>query len=64
MLNDVSASSTGFDNSPRKSGREKTDILFFDFNTIVAATENFSSTNMLGYGGFGSVYKVPFLQKF
>ena len=31
----------------------------FDINIILVATENFS--NELGYGGFGSVYKVLFL---
>ena len=31
----------------------------FDIDIILAATENFS--NELGYGGFGSVYKVLFL---
>ncbi|XVF77739.1 hypothetical protein PTKIN_Ptkin14bG0071100 [Pterospermum kingtungense] len=29
----------------------------FDFNTIVTATDNFSSNNKLGEGGFGPVYK-------
>jgi hypothetical protein len=30
----------------------------FSFDTIAAATNNFSSENKLGAGGFGSVYKV------
>lgn len=29
----------------------------FDFDVLVAATGNFSSANLLGSGGFGSVYK-------
>ncbi|CAL9023721.1 unnamed protein product [Prunus brigantina] len=33
------------------------DIPFFDLTTIAAATDNFSLTNKLGKGGFGSVYK-------
>ncbi|XP_019169087.1 PREDICTED: G-type lectin S-receptor-like serine/threonine-protein kinase At1g11410 isoform X2 [Ipomoea nil] len=33
------------------------DVLTFDFNTIEAATDNFSEDNKLGEGGFGSVYK-------
>ncbi|XP_059660688.1 G-type lectin S-receptor-like serine/threonine-protein kinase At1g11410 isoform X2 [Cornus florida] len=34
-----------------------TDLPFFDLRTIVAATDNFSSANRLGQGGFGTVYK-------
>ena len=34
------------------------DLLIFDLSCVVAATENFSPTNKLGQGGFGSVYKV------
>jgi hypothetical protein len=34
------------------------DILVFDLCCIVAATDNFSPTNKLGEGGFGSVFKV------
>ncbi|KAK8675387.1 hypothetical protein V6N13_033454 [Hibiscus sabdariffa] len=34
---------------------------YFDFSTIAAATNNFSSDNKLGQGGFGPVYKVAFL---
>lgn len=34
------------------------DSLLFDFDTIKFATNNFSSTNKLGQGGFGAVYKV------
>ena len=34
------------------------ELQFFDMNTIAAATNNFSSENKLGHGGFGSVYKV------
>ncbi|KAK8612558.1 hypothetical protein V6N13_092670 [Hibiscus sabdariffa] len=34
------------------------DLPYFDLSTIVAATNNFSSDNRLGQGGFGPVYKV------
>ncbi|KAL6333291.1 hypothetical protein AAG906_028474 [Vitis piasezkii] len=34
------------------------ELQFFDLNTIAAATNNFSSENELGRGGFGSVYKL------
>ncbi|CAA3033542.1 G-type lectin S-receptor-like serine threonine-kinase At4g27290 [Olea europaea subsp. europaea] len=33
------------------------DLPIFDLVTITTATENFSSTNMIGEGGFGIVYK-------
>ncbi|WCJ42961.1 S-locus lectin protein kinase family protein [Euphorbia peplus] len=33
------------------------DMVFFDFSTMVAATDNFSSANRIGQGGFGTVYK-------
>jgi hypothetical protein len=33
-------------------------IEFISFEVIVAATDHFSDSNMLGKGGFGNVYKV------
>ncbi|XP_050371711.1 uncharacterized protein LOC126789558 [Argentina anserina] len=33
------------------------ELQFFDLNTLMAATNNFSRVNELGQGGFGSVYK-------
>ncbi|GKV15814.1 hypothetical protein SLEP1_g26563 [Rubroshorea leprosula] len=35
----------------------------FDFETIASATNNFSSNNKLGQGGFGPVYKGTLLEK-
>ncbi|KAK8612567.1 hypothetical protein V6N13_092679 [Hibiscus sabdariffa] len=37
------------------------DLPYFDLSTIAAATNNFSSDNKLGQGGFGPVYKVAFV---
>ncbi|KAK9092236.1 hypothetical protein Syun_027147 [Stephania yunnanensis] len=35
----------------------KFELPIFDLNTVMVATESFSSANLLGTGGFGSVYK-------
>lgn len=37
---------------------EDMELPTFDFTAIANATENFSSNNKLGEGGFGPVYKV------
>ncbi|XLT34637.1 hypothetical protein HN873_065929, partial [Arachis hypogaea] len=37
--------------------RENIDLPTFDFSILAKATENFSSCNKLGEGGFGPVYK-------
>ncbi|XP_027348180.1 G-type lectin S-receptor-like serine/threonine-protein kinase At1g11410 [Abrus precatorius] len=36
---------------------QNSDLPFFDLSSIAAATDNFSTDNKLGQGGFGSVYK-------
>lgn len=42
-----------------KDERVKMDeVPLFDFDDLVTATNNFHSSNKLGQGGFGSVYKV------
>ncbi|KAK6932436.1 S-locus glycoprotein domain [Dillenia turbinata] len=41
----------------QKVGTSCPNLPMYDFSTIVAATNNFASENMLGHGGFGSVYK-------
>lgn len=37
---------------------EDLELPFFDFDTILNATNNFSIENKLGEGGFGPVFKV------
>ncbi|XP_030469199.2 G-type lectin S-receptor-like serine/threonine-protein kinase At4g27290 [Syzygium oleosum] len=40
-----------------QSQKEDIDLPLFDYSTIAVATGHFSQTNMIGAGGFGSVYK-------
>lgn len=40
------------------------DVNFFDIQTILTITDNFSTENKLGQGGFGPVYKVRFIMLF
>jgi hypothetical protein len=44
------------DNSEER--KEDMEIPMYDLNTIAHATNNFSSMNKLGEGGFGPVFKV------
>ena len=39
-------------------GEETSEVPFISFEEIVAATNNFSMSNLLGQGGFGKAYKV------
>ncbi|GMY31582.1 G-type lectin S-receptor-like serine/threonine-protein kinase At4g27290 isoform X2, partial [Fagus crenata] len=41
--------------------REDPELPFFNLATIVTATNNFSSNNKLGEGGFGPVYKATLI---
>ncbi|KAL5546985.1 hypothetical protein UlMin_006672 [Ulmus minor] len=43
--------------SLQSATNELSELPFFDFDSILVATKNFSVTNKLGQGGFGSVYK-------
>jgi hypothetical protein len=44
--------------SPDETGDKNIEFPFISFEDIVAATDHFSDSNMLGKGGFGKVYKV------
>lgn len=44
--------------------KKNPELQFFDFESIVSATNNFADECKLGQGGFGPVYKVYFLYFF
>ncbi|XP_037493948.1 G-type lectin S-receptor-like serine/threonine-protein kinase At4g03230 isoform X2 [Jatropha curcas] len=44
----------------KEEDKKRIDIPFFDLDSIIAATDNFSAANKLGRGGFGPVYKGTF----
>ncbi|KAF7814273.1 G-type lectin S-receptor-like serine/threonine-protein kinase CES101 [Senna tora] len=44
----------------KKQREESDEVEMFTFESIVAATDNFSTDNKLGEGGFGPVYKPAF----
>ncbi|XP_075665965.1 G-type lectin S-receptor-like serine/threonine-protein kinase RKS1 [Castanea sativa] len=56
-FNDVTATSTKNNSQKLDEGKKKSNFPVFDLKTIIAATDNFSTANELGKGGFGSVYK-------
>jgi len=41
-----------------ESQKKDLELPLFDLFTVTSATDNFSPSNKLGEGGFGSVYKV------
>lgn len=51
-----------FQIAPRENPEETDDLELplFDLATIAKATNNFSTDNKLGQGGFGPVYKVKY----
>lgn len=45
----------------KEEDKKGIDLPFFDFESILAATDSFSEANKLGKGGFGPVYKVTLI---
>ncbi|KAH9714418.1 G-type lectin S-receptor-like serine/threonine-protein kinase [Citrus sinensis] len=56
QVNELGDSLSTF-NGKRRTKDMKHELKGFNFQTIAAATNNFSTTNKLGEGGFGPVYK-------
>lgn len=52
-VNDVTGSFEYKEDDP-----ESIDVPFFNWETILDASNNFADANKLGAGGFGSVYRV------
>ncbi|KAK1367093.1 hypothetical protein POM88_042654 [Heracleum sosnowskyi] len=48
------------DNQSGEDDKKDIDVPFFEFETILDATDNFSKAYKLGQGGFGPVYKGKF----
>ncbi|KAF2303565.1 hypothetical protein GH714_019190 [Hevea brasiliensis] len=59
---DSSIGSNYYEDSLEENGlrgsRNQPDLIYFDFSTILTATDNFSETNIFGQGSFGAVYNV------
>ncbi|KAL9323117.1 hypothetical protein ACSQ67_011170 [Phaseolus vulgaris] len=53
LLHDIGGNSR----KSKNKGKTSNGVEVFTFETVVAATENFSAANKLGEGGFGPVYK-------
>ena len=47
-----------FNNNGIEENGKGSELSLFSFSDIVAFTNKFSESNMLGKGGFGPVYKV------
>jgi hypothetical protein len=54
-----SDTSTGY-HGIQNDGSMGQDLMVFSYESVMAATDNFSIKNKLGQGGFGPVYKVSF----
>ncbi|KAK1556230.1 hypothetical protein Q3G72_000955 [Acer saccharum] len=61
ILNSATSFSSYRDSSNAKSIADESgniEITFFELNTVITATENFTSAKIIGRGGFGPVFKV------
>ena len=44
-----------------KKREKNAELPLFSYESVLAATNNFSTVNRLGEGGFGPVYKVRYI---
>jgi hypothetical protein len=49
------------ENNMKKREKKNAELPLFSYESVSAATDNFSAANKLGEGGFGPVYKVRHL---
>ena len=49
------------ENNTRKREKKDAELPLFSYESVLAATNNFSTMNKLGEGGFGPVYKVRYI---
>lgn len=60
LLRELGYSLSNFIGKGKTKEKDQIELKRYNFQTVVAATNNFSTTNKLGEGGFGPVYKVFF----
>ncbi|KAG6709387.1 receptor-like serine/threonine-protein kinase SD1-6 [Carya illinoinensis] len=53
---------TNCQDSDKKRGKKDVELPLFSYESVLAATDNFSTANKLGEGGFGPVYKGKLLR--
>jgi hypothetical protein len=49
------------ENNTRKREKKDAELPLFSYESVLAATNNLSTVNKLGEGGFGPVYKVRYI---
>jgi hypothetical protein len=58
---ELHAINDGMNTANNTKKRENVELPLFSYESVLAATNNFSAMNKLGEGGFGPVYKVRYI---